>query len=97
MPLAYFEQSKWQLHPYGHYAGPISIFANRYQPGMARLFSHAQPIDFGIGYKWRTPNLLAAVNTTAPAEVATTEPAPAAVPTPQAQEFTSDNVPKIRR
>jgi len=37
---------------------------------MARLFSHAQPIDFGIGYKWRTPNLLAAVNTTAPAEVA---------------------------
>jgi hypothetical protein len=63
VPLAYFEQNKWQLHPYGHYAGPISIFANRYQPGMARLFSHAQPIDFGIGYKWRTPNLLAAVNT----------------------------------
>ena len=55
VPLAYFDQSRWQLHPYGHYAGPISIFANRYQPGMARLFSHAQPIDFGIGYKWRTP------------------------------------------
>ena len=95
VPLDYFEQSKWQLHPYGHYAGPISIFANRYQPGMARLFSHAQPIDFGIGYKWRTPNVLAAVNTTASAQVATTEPAPAAVPTPQAQESTSDNEPKI--
>ncbi len=85
VPLAYFEQNKWQLHPYGHYAGPISIFANRYQPGMARLFSHAQPIDFGIGYKWRTPNVLAAVNTTDPAQVATTEPAPVAVPRSQAR------------
>jgi hypothetical protein len=92
VPLAYFEQNKWQLHPYGHYAGPISIFANRYQPGMARLFSHAQPIDFGIGYKWRTPNVLAAVNTTA---LATTATAPVAVPTSQAQGSTSDNVPKI--
>jgi hypothetical protein len=95
VPLAYLDQNKWQLHPYGHYAGPISIFANRYQPGMARLFSHAQPIDFGIGYKWRTPNVLAAVNTTAPAEVATTAPARLAVPTSQAQGSTSDNVPKI--
>jgi hypothetical protein len=95
VPLAYFDQSRWQLHPYGRYAGPISIFANRYQSGMARLFSHAQPIDFGIGYKWRTPNLLAAVNTTAPAEVATTEPAEVPVPTPQPQESASDNVPKI--
>jgi hypothetical protein len=95
VPLANFDQSRWQLHPYGRYAGPISIFANHYQSGMARLFSHAQPIDFGIGYKWRTPNLLAAVNTTAPAEVATTEPAAVAVVAPQAQGSTSENVPKI--
>jgi hypothetical protein len=95
VPLANFDQSRWQLHPYGRYAGPISIFANRYQPGMARLFSHAQPIDFGIGYKWRTPNLLAAVNTTAPADVATTEPAAVGVSAPQAQGPTSENVPKI--
>ena len=95
VPLANFDQSKWQLYPYGRYAGPISIFANHYQSGMARLFSHAQPIDFGIGYKWRTPNLLAAVNTTAPAEVATTEPAGVAVVAPQAQGSTSENVPKI--
>ena len=95
VPLAYLDQSKWQLHPYGRYAGPISIFANRYQSGMSRLFSHAQPIDFGVGYTWRTPNLLAAVNTTAPAEVATTEPAEVAVPTPQPRESASDNVPTI--
>ena len=95
VPLAYLDQSKWQLHPYGRYTDPISIFANHYQSGMAHLFSHAQPINFGIGYKWRTPNLLAAVNTIAPAEVTTTEPAAVAVPTPQAQESTSHTVPKI--
>jgi len=90
VPLAYLDQSKWQLHSYGRYVGPISIFAS-----MSRLFSHAQPIDFGVGYKWRTPNLLAAINTTAPAEVATTEPAEVAVPTPQPRESASDNVPTI--
>jgi hypothetical protein len=95
VPLANFDQSKWQLYPYGRYAGPISIFANHYQSGMARLFSHAQPIDFGIGYKWRSPNLLAAVNTTAPAVVATTEPAAVAVVAPQVQGSTSENVPNI--
>ena len=93
VPLANFDQSKWQLHPYGRYAGPISIFANRYQSGMARLFSHAQPIDFGIGYKWRTPNLLAAVNTIDPAEVATNEPV--AIAAPQVKRSTSDKVPSI--
>jgi hypothetical protein len=95
VPLAYLDQSKWQLYPYGRYVGPISIFANRYQSGMGRLFSHAQPIDFGIGYKWRTPNLLVAINTAAPAEVAAAEPAPLAVPMLQAQESASENVPKI--
>ena len=95
VPLANFDQSKWQLHPYGRYAGPISIFANHYQSGMARLFSHAQPIDFGIGYKWRTPNLLAAVNTTAPAVVGTTESAAVAVVAPQVQGSTSESVPNI--
>jgi hypothetical protein len=80
--LAYLDQSKWQLHSYGRYVGPISIFAS-----MSRLFSHAQPIDFNVGYKWRTPNLVAAVNTTAPAEVATTEPAEVAVPTPQPRDI----------
>ena len=95
VPLANFDQSKWQLYPYGRYAGPISIFAHHYQSGMARLFSHAQPIDFGIGYKWRSPNLLAAVNTTAPAVVATTEPAAVAVVAPQVQGSASENVPNI--
>ena len=31
----------------------ISIFANFYQPQMAALFQGANPIEFGIGYRWR--------------------------------------------
>jgi len=29
------------------------MFANFYQPRMAELFQSANPIDFGIGYRWR--------------------------------------------
>jgi hypothetical protein len=53
IPLAYFEPKKWRLQAFGHYAGPISIFANFYQPQMAALFQGANPIEFGIGYRWR--------------------------------------------
>lgn len=53
IPLAYFEPKKWRLQAFGHYAGPISIFANFYQPQMATLFQGANPIEFGIGYRWR--------------------------------------------
>jgi hypothetical protein len=79
VPVAYFDQAKWQLRPFGRYAGPISIFAQHYQPKMARLFGHSDPIDFGVGYQWRNPNLLAAVRTGAVAS-----DAPANVPLPAA-------------
>ena len=49
IPLAYFEARKWRFQSFGHYAGPISIFANFYQPQMAELFKSARPIEFGIG------------------------------------------------
>src|ERR1700722_18387915 len=32
IPLVYFEATKWRLQAFGHYAGPISMFANFYQP-----------------------------------------------------------------
>jgi hypothetical protein len=44
---------------------------------MARLFGHSEAIDFGVGYQWRNPNLLAAVRTGAVAS-----DAPANVPLP---------------
>jgi len=53
IPLAYFDPRKWRLQAFGRYAGPISMFANFYQPRMADLFQGASPIEFGIGYRWR--------------------------------------------
>ena len=53
IPLTYFEATKWRLLAFGHYAGPISMFANFYQPRMAELFQNASPLEFGIGYRWR--------------------------------------------
>jgi len=53
IPLTYFEATKWRVQAFGHYAGPISMFANFYQPRMAELFQSASPLEFGIGYRWR--------------------------------------------
>src|SRR5207244_1538376 len=79
VPVSYFDQPQWQLRPFGRYAGPISIFAQHYQPRMARLFGHSEAIDFAVGYQWRNPNLLAAVR----AGVVASD-APANVPLPAA-------------
>ena len=53
IPLTYLETKRWRLRAFGHYAGPISMFAGFYQPRMAELFQGANPIEFGIGYRWR--------------------------------------------
>src|SRR4029077_19421200 len=53
IPLVYFEPRRWRFLAFGRYEGPISIFANFYQPRMTELFQGANPIDFGIGYRWR--------------------------------------------
>jgi len=53
IPLGYFGARRWRFLAFGRYHGPISIFANFYQPRMAELFQNANPIDFGIGYQWR--------------------------------------------
>jgi len=65
IPLAYYNSKNWRFFPFGHYAGPISEFPSRYQQSYAELFRHAQPMDFGIGYRWRTheSNLLLSVRT----------------------------------
>ena len=53
LTAAIFEATKWRVQAFGHYAGPITMFANFYQPQMAELFKGARPIEFGIGYRWR--------------------------------------------
>jgi hypothetical protein len=81
IPLGDYSAKKWHFFPFGHYAGPISEFPGRYQQSYAELFRRAQPMDFGIGYRWRThdSNLLLAVKTgpdepSVPDATASTEP-----------------------
>ena len=63
IPLHNYDRRKWRFFPFGHYAGPIAEFPGRYQTQYAELFRRSQPIDFGIGYRWRSheSNLLLAV------------------------------------
>ena len=63
IPLADYSPRKWRFFPFGRYAGPIAEFPGKYQESYAELFERAQPIDFGIGYRWRSHelNLLLAV------------------------------------
>jgi hypothetical protein len=63
IPLADYDPRKWRFFPFGRYAGPIDKFPGRYQPDYAELFRRSQPMDFGIGYRWRPfeSNLLLSV------------------------------------
>jgi hypothetical protein len=63
IPLADYNPRKWRFHPFGRYAGPISEFPGKYQQQYAELFRGSQPMDFGIGYRWRAyeSNLLLSV------------------------------------
>jgi hypothetical protein len=63
IPLGYYSPRNWQFFPFGRYAGPIAEFPNKYQESYAELFRRARPIDFGIGYRWRSheSNLLLSV------------------------------------
>ena len=63
IPLDDYNSKKWRFFPFGRYAGPIAEFPGRYQPEYAELFRRSQPMDFGIGYRWRSheSNLLLSV------------------------------------
>jgi hypothetical protein len=83
IPLTYYNQRQWRFFPFGRYLGPIGEFPGRYQQSYAELFRRAEPINFGIGYRWRTneSNLLLSVKLpsdgTAPVETTSSaEPPP---------------------
>jgi hypothetical protein len=83
IPLSYYSAKKWRFFPFGRYVGPIDKFPGLYQQSYAALFRSAQPIDFGIGYRWRTheSNLLLSVRlpddgSSAPEATSSTEPPP---------------------
>jgi hypothetical protein len=83
IPLTYYSPKKWRQFPFGRYLGPIGEFPGRYQDSYASLFQRAQPIDFGIGYRWRKneSNLLLSVRlpddgSAGPDATSSTEPPP---------------------
>jgi hypothetical protein len=87
IPLAYYNSKRWRFFPFGRYAGPIAEFPGRYQHSYAELFRRAQPMDFGIGYRWRTheSNLLLSVKlpddgSGAAEATSSTEPPPPSAP-----------------
>jgi hypothetical protein len=89
IPLGYYSPTKWRFFPFGRYAGPIDRFPARYQQSYAELFRRAQPMDFGIGYRWRSyeSNLLLSVRlpddgSAVPEATSSTE-APPAPPRPR--------------
>jgi hypothetical protein len=86
IPLAYYNSKKWKFFPFGRYAGPISEFQGKYQEQYAELFRHSQPMDFGIGYRWRSheSNLLLSVKL-APDETGPVETTSSADPPETAQ------------
>jgi hypothetical protein len=56
MPLYNFPDTKWQKTFYGTYAGPISLFRNRYQTAMRDAYKNKENVKalpFGIGYQFR--------------------------------------------
>lgn len=65
IPVTFFDDRRWDLKPYGHYLGPISLFSGRQQPKLRELYRKTPPgkIDFGVGYRWQPneSNLLWAV------------------------------------
>lgn len=87
IPLDYYGARKWRLFPFGRYAGPIAEFPNKYQQSYADLFERAQPLDFGIGYRWHSheSNLLLAVRLPddGPATADATSSTEALPPTPR--------------
>jgi hypothetical protein len=63
IPLADYDPRQWRFFPFGRYVGPIDKFPGTYQPEYAELFRRSQPMDFGIGYRWRSfeSNLLLSI------------------------------------
>jgi hypothetical protein len=95
IPFGDYDRRRWRLFPFGRYAGPIDKFPGRYQPQYAELFRRSQPMDFGIGYRWRSyeSNLLLAVRLPAGETVS----APEATSSTEAPPSKPRRPPKPRR
>ena len=85
IPLKDYDQKEWDLRPFGNYVRPIPIFSGNYQRDLVSFFTeqHAKPIEFNIGYQWKSggSSILLATQKPGRREQAATEAQPA-TPTP---------------
>jgi hypothetical protein len=54
MPLNSFDSSEWDLTFYGDYTRPISLFSDRYQPDLYKIYQtddSIKSLNFNIGYQ----------------------------------------------
>lgn len=55
VPIKLYKAAQWERRLYGAYVGPIPIFQARFQPEMANAYREtAQPLGFGIGYRYES-------------------------------------------
>lgn len=52
MPLAAVSKDRFDLTFYGAYTRPIPLFDAKFQPDLRLAYKNAEPLPFGIGYKW---------------------------------------------
>jgi len=54
IPLRHFKSDQWVMGLYGHYPGPIELFAKHNQPDLRDAFAQhkAGDLPFGFGYQW---------------------------------------------
>lgn len=52
VPFIAYDQSRWQVQPFGRYTRPIQMFDYMFQPALAKLFESGSPapINFRLGY-----------------------------------------------
>jgi hypothetical protein len=65
VPVKHFDESMWERKFYGQYLAPISMFANKYQSDLRKIYQQdasIKSLDFGIGYKfYKDSNLMLAI------------------------------------
>lgn len=66
IPYSAYDQSKWDLHLFGRFDGPISFFSKHNQPSLQAAYAAAgprTPLTFGSGYEMKAAaaNLMIAV------------------------------------
>ena len=57
IPLRFFNDQNWSIRYCGHYAGPINVFKQYWQPDLTNAYGRVtpSPLPFSFGYQWQ-PN-----------------------------------------